>query len=105
MNFVTWAIRNPVPVLMLFVILTVGGLVGFRGMGIQETPDIAFPTVTISMSYAGTPPEQLESEITRKIEDVVANIAGVRHVTSQVSQGISVTILELVRRRVELAVV
>jgi multidrug efflux pump subunit AcrB len=95
MNFVTWAIRNPVPVLMLFVILTIGGLVGFRGMGIQEMPDIAFPTVTVSMSYAGTPPEQLESEITRKIEDAVANVVGVRHVMSQVSQGRSTTILEL----------
>ena len=43
MNFVTWAIRNPVPVLMLFVILTFGGLVAFKGLGIQEQPDIAFP--------------------------------------------------------------
>jgi multidrug efflux pump subunit AcrB len=95
MNFVTWAIRNPVPVFMLFVILTFGGLVAFKGLGIQEMPDIAFPTVTVSMSYSGTPPEQLEAEITRKIEDAVANVVGVRHVSSQVSQGLSTTILEL----------
>jgi multidrug efflux pump subunit AcrB len=95
MNFVTWAIRNPVPVLMLFVILTFGGLVAFKGLGIQEQPDIAFPTVTVSMSYAGTPPDQLESEITRKVEDAVANIVGVRHVSSRVSQGQSLTIVEL----------
>ncbi len=95
MNFVTWAIRNPVPVLMLFVILTFSGLVSFKKLGIQEQPDIAFPNVTVTMSYAGAPPDQLESEITRKIEDAVANIVGVRHLTSQVSLGLSTTFIEL----------
>jgi len=94
MNFVTWAIRNPVPVAMLFVILTVGGLFGFRSLGIQDRPDIAFPNISVSVSYAGSPPDQLEAEITRKIEDAVANVVGVRHITSTVSQGASVTSLE-----------
>ncbi len=94
MNFVTWAIRNPVPVLMLFIILTVGGLFGFKSLGIQDRPDIALPSITVSMSYAGTPPDQLEAEITRKIEDAVANVVGVRHISSQVSQGATRTILE-----------
>jgi multidrug efflux pump subunit AcrB len=95
MNFVTWAIRNPVPVLMLFVILTVGGIFGFRSLGIQDRPDIVFPTVFVSMSYAGAPPDQLETEVTRKIEDAVANVVGVRHISSSVSQGSSRTSLEL----------
>jgi multidrug efflux pump subunit AcrB len=95
MNFVTWAIRNPVPVLMLFIILTIGGLFGFHSLGIQDRPDITFPYVTVSISYAGAPPDQLETEITRKIEDALANVLGVRHVTSNVSQGFSNTTVEL----------
>ncbi len=95
MNFVTWGIRNPVPVLMLFVVLTVGGLFAFRSLGIQNMPDMNFPGVTVSMSYAGTPPDQMETEITRKIEDAVAGVVGVRHITSQISQGSSETFVEL----------
>jgi multidrug efflux pump subunit AcrB len=93
-NFVTWAIRNPIPVMMLFVILTVGGLFGFHALGIQDRPDIAFPEIIISMSYPGTPPEQIETEITRKIEDAVSAVVGVRHATSLVSQGTTSTTLE-----------
>ena len=94
MNFVTWAIRNPVPVLMLFVVLTVGGLFSFRSLDIQDRPDIAFPYISVSMSYAGAPPDQLETEITRKIEDALANVAGVTHITSSVSMGSSNTVIE-----------
>ena len=95
MNFVTWSIRNPVPALMLFVVLLVGGILGFRSLGIQDRPDIAFPYVGVTMSYAGTPPEQIETEITRKIEDAVANVVGVRHISSTVTQGLSQTFVEL----------
>jgi multidrug efflux pump subunit AcrB len=95
MNFVTWSIRNPVPALMLFVVLLVGGVMGFRSLGIQDRPDITLPYVTVSMSYPGTPPEQIETEITRKIEDAVANVVGVRHISSEVSQGLSLTTIEL----------
>ena len=95
MNFVTWGIRNPVPVLMLFVVLTVGGIFGFRSLGIQDLPDITFPNVMVSMGYSGTPPDQMETEITRKVEDAVAGVVGVRHIMSQVSQGSSVTYVEL----------
>ena len=94
MNFVTWAIRNPVPVLMLFVILTVGGLFSFRALDIQDRPDIAFPYITVSMSYAGAPPDQLETEITRKIEDSLGNIVGVAHIMSNISLGSSNTTVE-----------
>jgi multidrug efflux pump subunit AcrB len=94
MNLITWAIRNPVPVLMMFVILTVGGIFGFRSLGIQDRPDIAFPYVTVSVSYSGAPPDQLETEVTRKVEDALANVVGVVHITSNVSQGSSVTSVE-----------
>jgi multidrug efflux pump subunit AcrB len=94
MNFVTWAIRNPIPVIVLFIVLTVGGLVSFHRLGIQDFPDIALPGVNVSMSYPGAPPAQMETEITRKLEDAVSNVVGVQHITSQVSEGSSTTFIE-----------
>ncbi|HTP39028.1 MAG TPA: efflux RND transporter permease subunit [Steroidobacteraceae bacterium] len=87
MNFVTWAIRNPVPAVMIFVVLTIGGILGFRALDIQDRPDITFPMVVISESYAGAPPDQLETEVTRKIEDAVANVVGIQHITSNIVEG------------------
>jgi multidrug efflux pump subunit AcrB len=94
MNFVTWAIRNPIPVIVLFIVLTVGGLISFKRLGVQGFPDIALPGVNVSMSYPGAPPGQMETEITRKIEDAVSNVVGVQHITSQVSEGASATFVE-----------
>ncbi len=94
MNFVTWSIRNPVPVIMMFLALVVGGLISFPRLAVQNQPDIAFPYVGVSVSYAGTPPSQMETEVTRKVEDAVANIVGIQHITSTVTQGNSQTNIE-----------
>ncbi|PZN32651.1 MAG: hypothetical protein DIU71_07035, partial [Proteobacteria bacterium] len=80
MNFVTWSIRNPVPVIVLFVTLTIAGLMSFPRLGIQDTPDIEFPAVVVTVLYPGVPPSQLESEVTRKIEDAVSTVTGIRHI-------------------------
>jgi multidrug efflux pump subunit AcrB len=94
MNFVTWSIRNPVPVVMMFLALVVGGVLSFPKLGVQNQPDISFPFVTVSVSYAGVPPSQMETEITRKVEDAVSTIVGIQHITSTVSRGLSVTNIE-----------
>ena len=72
MNFVTWSIRNPVPVLMMFIVLCLGGLYAFPRLAIQDQPDIAFPFIIVNVSYAGVPPSQMETEVTRKVEDAEA---------------------------------
>ncbi len=74
MNFVTWSIRNPVPVIVMFVALTVAGLVSFAKLGVQDRPDVELPAVVVTIAYPGVPPSQLESEVTRKIEDAVATV-------------------------------
>ena len=94
MNFVTWSIRNPVPVIMIFVTLVVGGLISFPQLPVQRQPDISFPYISVSVSYAGTPPSQMETEITRKVEDSVSNLVGVQHITSTVTTGNSTTAIE-----------
>ena len=94
MNFVTWSIRNPVPVLMLFIALVIGGLISFPRLPVQDEPDISFPFIFVNVGYAGTPPSQMETEITRKVEDAVSNIVGVKRMTSNVSTGSSQTVIE-----------
>jgi multidrug efflux pump subunit AcrB len=94
MNFVTWSIRNPVPVIVLFIGLTVAGLISFPKLGVQDRPDIEFPNVTVTVGYPGVAPTQMESEITRKVEDAVATIAGIEQMTSTVDEGTSTTNIE-----------
>jgi multidrug efflux pump subunit AcrB len=79
---------------MMFIVLVVGGLISFPKLAVQDRPDIAFPYVSVSVSYSGTPPSQMETEITRKVEDAVSNIVGIEHITSTVSQGNSQTSIE-----------
>jgi multidrug efflux pump subunit AcrB len=93
-NFVTWSIRNPVPVVMMFIALVVGGLISFPKLGVQDQPDISFPFIMVNVGYAGVPPSQLETEVTRKIEDAVSNIVGIENITSTVTTGNSQTGIE-----------
>lgn len=94
MNFVTWSIRNPVPVIALFMALTVVGLISFPKLSVQDRPDIEFPTVVVTVPYPGVPPSQLESEVTRKIEDTVSSVQGIEHINSIVNEGTSTTSIE-----------
>jgi multidrug efflux pump subunit AcrB len=94
MNFVTWSIRNPVPVIMMFVALLIGGVWGFKKLPIQDLPDISAPYVLVNVGYAGTPPSQMETEVTRKIEDAVSTLVGIERISSSISTGNSQTFIE-----------
>jgi multidrug efflux pump subunit AcrB len=96
MNISAWAIRRPLPALMIFFVLCVAGLWGFRQLPIARFPDVAFPMVTVAVSLPGASPTQLETEVTRKVEDAVATLPGVKRVTSNVSEGLSSTAIEFV---------
>ena len=94
MNFVTWSIRNPVPVIVLFIALTAAGLISFPKLGVLDRPDIEFPAVVVTVTYPGVAPTQMESEVSRKVEDAVATIAGIEQMTSTVDEGASTTSIE-----------
>lgn len=87
MNFSTWSIRNPVPAIALFVLLTVLGVRGFNALGIQDFPDIELPTISVNASLEGAAPGQLETEVARKIEDAVAALGGVQHIRTTLTDG------------------
>ncbi|SEF34870.1 efflux RND transporter permease subunit [Variovorax sp. NFACC27] len=87
MNFSSWSIRNPVPALLLFALLTVLGLIGFRQLQIQDFPDMDLPTVQIAATLEGAAPSQLETEVARKIEDKLASLSRLDHVTTTITDG------------------
>ena len=94
MNISAWAIRQPIPAILLFTLLTLLGLYSFHRMGIQDFPDIELPIVTITTTLEGASPSQLETEVTRKIENTLANLGGVKHIYSTVTDGSSLTYAE-----------
>jgi multidrug efflux pump subunit AcrB len=99
MNISAWSIRNPVPALLLFAMLTLLGVMAFHRLGIQNFPDIEFPTVTVTASLEGAAPSQLETEVARKIENAVANVIGVQHIRTTVTEGSATINIEFALER------
>ena len=87
MNVSSWSIKNPIPAVMLFVLLTFAGLLSFNAMKVQNFPDIDLPTVTVTASLPGAAPAQLETEVARKIENSIATVQGLKHIYTKVQDG------------------
>ena len=87
MNVSAWSIRNPIPALMVFVLLSFAGMVGFGAMKVQNFPDIDLPTVSVSTSLPGAAPAQLETEVARRLENAIATVQGLKHITTKVQDG------------------
>jgi len=87
MNFATWSIRNPVPTVLLFALLSFAGLYGFARLPIQNFPDIDLPAVNVTMSLPGAAPAQLETEVARRVEDTLSTLQGLRHLRTTITTG------------------
>jgi multidrug efflux pump subunit AcrB len=87
MNFSAWSIRNPVPAVLLFVLLTLLGLIGFQRLQIQDLPETDLPTIQIAASLEGAAPSQLETEVARKIEDTLTSLTRLDHITTTITDG------------------
>jgi multidrug efflux pump subunit AcrB len=93
-NISAWSIRNPVPPIVLFIGLTIAGLVAFMRMDIQDNPDIEFPVVIASISQPGAAPTEIENQITQLVESSVRTLPGVRSISSTANEGSSTTVVE-----------
>lgn len=87
MNVSAWSIRNPIPPIMLFVLLCVGGIYSFQRMKIQNFPDIDLPMVSVTAALPGAAPGQLENDVARRIEDSIATVQGLKHITTSIQDG------------------
>ncbi|MDP3439857.1 MAG: efflux RND transporter permease subunit, partial [Azonexus sp.] len=94
MNVSSWSIRNPTPAILLFIMLTLFGVMSFRAMKVQQFMDIDLPTVTVTASLPGAAPAQLETEVARKIENSVATLQGIKHIYTKVQDGTAIVTVE-----------
>src|SRR5450756_667826 len=94
LNISAWAIRNPIAPVVLFAVLMILGLVSFRGLAVTRMPNIDVPVVSVSITQAGAAPSELQSHVTEWVEDSIAGVRGVKHTTSSITEGSSVTTVE-----------
>src|SRR5947207_343825 len=87
MNFATWSLRNPVPTIILFVLLALAGISSFINLPVQNLPDLDQPTVNISLAEPGAAPAQLETEVARRVEDSLASLSGLKHIRTSITDG------------------
>ena len=88
------SVKYPVFTIMMMFCLMVLGLASWQRMGVEEFPDVDFPFVVVYTNYPGASPESVESEITKKLEDQINTISGLKQVISQSSEGLSTVIVE-----------
>ncbi|MDX0890623.1 MMPL family transporter [Sinorhizobium medicae] len=91
MNFSAWSIRNPVAPILAFFVLVVLGWQSFNSLPITRFPNIDVPIVSIAVTQSGAAPAELETQVTKEIEDAVAGVTGVDHIESTITDGISTT--------------
>lgn len=106
MNFATWSIRNPIPAILLFILLSLAGILGFRALPIANMPDLDLPTVVISLVQPGAAPAQLETEVARKVEDSLATLSGIKHISSSIVDGqVSITVEFILEKKLSDALI
>jgi hydrophobe/amphiphile efflux-1 (HAE1) family protein len=93
-NISAWSIRQPVPALVLFLVLMTLGFVSFGDLPITRFPNIDIPIVQVRVYQAGAAPSELEVQVTKRIEDAIAGVNGIKHQTSAITEGASVTTIE-----------
>jgi HAE1 family hydrophobic/amphiphilic exporter-1 len=88
------SIKRPVFATMMMLALVTLGLFSYRRLPIDEWPDVTFPFIAVQTIYPGASPETVEREVTRKIEEAVNPIAGVKQITSSSLEGLSTIFVE-----------
>ena len=92
-HFSSWSIKNPVPTIVTFMILGIIGIISFMALGIDESPNIDVPIITVTATQRGVSPIELETQVTKKIEDAVANLDGIDELSSTITDGNSTTVI------------
>ena len=82
------------PVTVLFIALVLAGLFAYTGLAVKQFPNVQFPAVSVTVTQSGAAPGEMETQITRPVEDALAGISGVKNIYSVVSLGASTTNIE-----------
>ncbi|MEO1543049.1 MAG: efflux RND transporter permease subunit [Pseudomonadota bacterium] len=93
-NISAWSIRQPVPSLVLFMVVMALGIMSFRSLPVTRFPNIDIPVIQVMVTQSGAAPSELETQVAKEIEDAVAGINGVKHITSTLTEGASLSLIE-----------
>ncbi|HEX3423632.1 MAG TPA: efflux RND transporter permease subunit [Sphingomicrobium sp.] len=93
-NISSWCIRNPVFPIVLFVGLMLAGIVSFARMQVNNAPDIDFPAAVVDVSQPGAAPNEMETQITQRVESAIRGVNGVDQIDSTVTEGDSQTVVQ-----------
>ena len=93
MNFSAWAIRNPIAPLLAFALLVFVGTQAFYKLPITKFPNIDVPVVSVTVTQSGASPAELETQVTKEVEDAVASISGIDEIQSTITDGQSQTVI------------
>ena len=96
MGLTRLCLRHPVLAVMLMLALVVLGFFSWQRLGVEEYPDVEFPYVVIATDYPGATPEVVETEVTRRIEEAVNTVAGVKRILSTSYESHSRVVIEFV---------
>ncbi|WP_127959672.1 efflux RND transporter permease subunit [Serratia microhaemolytica] len=89
-----WAIRRPLPTLVLFCVLTLAGIYSFLRLPVNATPSVTFPLISVTVVQPGAAPGEIETSITQRLEETLSVLPDVRHVESTVRADINYTVVE-----------
>lgn len=90
----SWAIRNPIPVIVAFTLMLVAGAYSYSKLPIKQFPNIAFPMVVATIIQEGAAPTELENQVTRIVENSIASLPSIEVLQSTVTLGVSTTIIQ-----------
>ncbi|MCF8172317.1 MAG: efflux RND transporter permease subunit [Candidatus Methylopumilus sp.] len=96
MNFSAFSIRNPIPAILLFILLSIAGVLAFKAIGVQDFPDIELPMVTVEAQLPGAAPATLETEVARKLENSIATLQGIKNLYTKILEGVVVITVEFI---------
>jgi multidrug efflux pump subunit AcrB len=94
LNISAWSIRNPLPSVVFSIILLVLGWVSFTKLAVTRLPSADIPVISVAVSQFGAAPAELESQVTKTIEDGVSGVEGVRHISSSITDGLSLNTIQ-----------
>ncbi|MFM6853503.1 MAG: efflux RND transporter permease subunit, partial [Sphingopyxis sp.] len=92
-NISAWAIRNPIPPIVLFVALILAGLLSFNRMSVNDSPDVDFPVTQVTIVQPGAAPSEMETQVTQRVEAAVRGVTGIEEINSTVREGTSSTFI------------
>jgi len=94
MNITEFSIKKPVTIMMLFLVIAVLGILSLTRLGLDLLPDITFPVISVVTTYPGVSSEDIESTVTKSLEESVAGVGGIKNINSVSLEGISVVLAE-----------